>query len=205
MKAKSIVLEDTAFQWQLHVISGEKGDFLFLSPDSKLKQVDNSTRFFPVLHPRSQFSRHGGGNQWVTNKREVLFAGKELGKRLETEGIPVFFGDSQGTGPKPSRLGRADLVTEAAAEWPFPLSDVLWPQPGCKAQAGRTQRWPSSSSASRQPVLAPHTACPYSTPPPQPRPGPPPAAPKRLWSQAEASCIATRDHIHALALRSAEH
>lgn len=43
------------------------------------------------------------------------------------------------------RLGRADLVTEAAAEWPFPPSDVLWPLgPGCKAQAGRTQRWPLS-------------------------------------------------------------
>lgn len=31
------------------------------------------------------------------------------------------------------RLGRADLVTEAAAEWPFPPSDVLWPLgPRCR-------------------------------------------------------------------------
>lgn len=43
------------------------------------------------------------------------------------------------------RLRRADLVTEAAAGGPFPPSDVLWPLgPGCKAQAGRTQRWPLS-------------------------------------------------------------
>ena len=101
----------------------------------------------PVLHPRSQFSPHGGGNKWVTNQQEVLFEGKELGnvwKRRRSRGS--FLGDSQDTGPKPVPARACGSRDRSSSwEWPFPPSDVLWPLGlGCKARAGRTQRWPLS-------------------------------------------------------------
>lgn len=92
--------------------------------------------------------------------------------------------DSQGTGPKPSRLGRADLVTEAAAEWPFPPSDVLWPLgPGCKAD------WPHPEVAALFPLAFPQApaqaAVAPSRPPGSPSPRPEtPAAPNDAEPQA---------------------